>query len=91
MAAPAGLVGSGIAGRIATNLVAGGLETVLGRKLGGNEKMLCEAMGAFVAVGLQVGVFSGAGLGALLSPAARGSPCLLRCRNDCYKRCSCCG
>jgi hypothetical protein len=69
-ASPAGLIGSGIAGRIATNLVARRLETVLGRKLGGNEKMLCEAMGAFVAVGLQVGVFSGAGLGALLSPAA---------------------
>jgi hypothetical protein len=70
VAGPAGLIGSAIMGRIATNLVSWGLEATLERKLGGNEKMLCEAMGAFVAVGLQVGVFTGAGLGALLSPAA---------------------
>ena len=67
--APAsGMIGSGIAGRLTVNLVAGGMEMIYGRKLQSSEKIICEAMGAFVAVGLQVGAFSGAGLGALLSP-----------------------
>lgn len=69
-AAPAGMIGSGVAGNIAANMMGGFMELAYGRKLTGKEAMLCKAMGAFVAVGLQVGVFSGAGMAALLTPAA---------------------
>ena len=70
-ASPAGMVGSGIMGRIASNLAAGFMEIAYGRKLGANEKLACEAVGAFVAVGLQVGVFSSTGgLSMLLTSAA---------------------
>lgn len=68
--APEGLIGSAITGRIAKNLMAGCMEMLCGRKLNTQEETICGATGLFIAVGLQVGVFSGGGLAALLTPAA---------------------
>lgn len=66
--APAGALGAGIMGRVTSHFVQAGIETIYG-KVGPNGKMVAEAMGAFVAVGLQVGVFAGKGLAALATPA----------------------
>lgn len=68
--APAGAVGAGITGVITANICCSMLETMYGRKLTQPEELGCRIAGAVVAVGLQVGLFSGAGLPALLTAKA---------------------
>lgn len=66
LAGPTGMAFTATVGRIASNLVAGGIEALYGRKLSTKEKWVCETIGAFVAVGLQV---SATGGGVAILPA----------------------
>jgi hypothetical protein len=68
VAPTAEMMSGAMAGRITANIVAGGMEMMFRKKLTGGEKILSESMGAFVAVGMQVGTFSGAGFAAIMTP-----------------------
>lgn len=70
--APEGMLTSGIMGRLTANVIKAGIQAVFG-KVGPDGKAVAEAMGAFVAVGLQVGAFSGKGLAAIATPAGAGA------------------